>query len=102
MKVDIKTNENGGMTAFLDGRLDTTSVPMCEKDMALVFNNADKEIIIDCTKLEYISSSGLRLFLSLRKNVEDKNSKLTLVHVNDSILNVFKITGFAQLFDIQK
>ena len=100
MKVEIN-QEGNAYCAQIEGRLDTASAADCEKAMKPLMDNADKEITLDCSKLEYISSSGLRLFLSLRKEVLDKGGKLTVAHINDDIRNVFTITGFFKLFDIR-
>ncbi len=99
MKVEIK-NEGNAVCAYLDGRLDTVSAAECEKDFTQLKDATSQEIIVDCTNLEYISSSGLRLFLSLRKAVDANGRKLTIRHINDEIRNVFTITGFFKLFDI--
>ena len=64
-------------------------------------DNADKEITLDCTKLDYISSSGLRLFLSLRKEAASKGGKVIIMNINDEIKKVFMMTGFYNLFDIK-
>ena len=63
--------------------------------------NADKEITLDCQELEYISSSGLRLFLTLRKEAAAKGGKIVIEHINDDIKKVFMITGFFNLFEIR-
>jgi anti-sigma B factor antagonist len=99
MVIDIQ-ELNGGMTAFLDGRLDTPAAIKAQQDMAPLMENADKEITLDCTKLEYISSSGLRLFLALRKETAAKGGKVIIKNINDEIRKVFMMTGFFNLFTI--
>ncbi len=99
MKIEIK-NEGDATCAYLNGRFDTVSAAECEKDFIQLKETADKKVIIDCTDLEYISSSGLRLFLSLRKAMDANGGKLVIRHINDEIRNVFTITGFFKLFDI--
>lgn len=64
-------------------------------------DHADKEITLDCTQLDYISSSGLRLFLSLRKEAAAKGGKVIIVNINDEIKKVFMMTGFYNLFEIK-
>ena len=61
MNFEIK-NENGVLTGVLNGRLDSAIANQLEKDMQPLMDSADKDIVLDCTGLEYISSSGLRLF----------------------------------------
>ena len=97
----IITEENGKLTAILKGRLDTLSAAYCEHDLAPLKENADKEVELECSNLEYISSSGLRIFLSLLKEVKSKGGVLTLTHVNSEIRNIFSITGFHKLFTIK-
>ena len=89
MTFDIKEG-NGGMTAIVSGRLDT---PAAVK--------AQKEITLDCTPLEYISSSGLRLFLTIRKEASAKGGKVIITNINDEIRKVFTMTGFFNLFEIR-
>ena len=79
--IEIKEN-NGGMLAILNGRLDTPAAVKAQQEIGPLLENADKEIVFDCTNLEYISSSGLRLF-------------------NDEIRKVFMMTGFFNLFEIR-
>lgn len=100
MNIDIKIEDNV-VCATIEGRLDTVSAVEAEKDFLPLKENAGKNIVLDCSALDYISSSGLRLLLSLRKEVEAKGGKLTVEHINDEIRNVFTITGFFKLFDIR-
>lgn len=100
MKIEVKIDGNT-ICASIEGRLDTVNAVACEKEFQPLKDNADKEIVIDCTNLDYISSSGLRLFLSLRKAVEAKGGKMIVEHINNDIRNVFTITGFFKLFDIR-
>jgi anti-anti-sigma factor len=100
MTIEIK-EQNGGLTALMDGRLDTPASVQAAKDMQPLMDNADKEITLDCTKLEYISSSGLRLFLSLRKETSAKGGKVIIENINDEIKKVFMMTGFYNLFEIK-
>ena len=100
MNFEIK-NENGVLTGVLNGRLDSAIANQLEKDMQPLMDSADKDIVRDCTGWEYISSSGLRLFLALRKEVAKKGGTLALSHINDDIRSVFTITGFFNLFEFR-
>ena len=93
--------QNGGFTALMSGRLDTPAAVQASKDMQPLMDNADKVITLDCTKLDYISSSGLRLFLSLRKETASKGGKVIIENINDEIKKVFMMTGFYNLFEIK-
>jgi len=100
MEFSIK-EENGVFTGTLDGRLDTAAAMQFMKDIQPLLDNADKEILLDCTKLEYISSSGLRAFLTLRKETAAKGGKVVILNINEEIRNVFTMTGFFNLFEVR-
>ena len=99
MNINIE-QVDGGYVALFDGRLDTPSAIKAQQDMVPLMDNADKKITLVCSKLEYISSSGLRLFLALRKETAAKGGKVAIRNINDEIRKVFMMTGFFNLFDI--
>ena len=100
MIFDIK-EENCGMKAIVSGRLDTPAAVKAQQEITPLLENADKEITLDCSPLEYISTSGLRLFLTIRKETAAKGGKVIIVNINDEIRKVFTMTGFFNLFDIR-
>ncbi len=100
MIFDVK-EQNGGMLATISGRLDTPAAVKAQQEITPLLENANKEIILDCKDLEYISSSGLRLFLTIRKEVSAKGGKVIIENINDDIKKVFMMTGFFNLFDIR-
>jgi len=93
--------QNGNMFAAITGRLDTPAAVKAQQEITPLLENADKEIILDCTNLEYISSSGLRLFLTIRKEAAAKGGKVIIENINDDIKKVFTMTGFFNLFVIR-
>ncbi len=100
MDIDIK-EQNGGYTAVMNGRLDTPAAVKAQQSITPLLENADKVITLDCSNLEYISSSGLRLFLTLRKETTAKGGKVIIENINDEIKKVFMMTGFFNLFEIK-
>lgn len=100
MTLETKETENG-VTVILTGRLDTNASSEAAPQFKQLETYAQKEIILDCTALDYISSSGLRLFISIRKASAAKGGKVVILHMNDSIRNVFAMTGFIRLFEIK-
>ena len=72
-----------------------------QEEIVPLLKNADKVITLDCTNLEYISSSGLRLLLTIRKEASAKGGKVIVEHINDEIKKVFMMTGFYNLFEIR-
>lgn len=97
MKIE---NEGSVIVARLSGRLDTAAAAEITPDIQTLAEQAAGHIIIDCTELAYISSSGLRLFLTLRKESAAKGGKLQVRNINADIRQVFMMTGFISLFDI--
>ena len=98
----IKINEeNDGLRAIFEGRLDTPAAVKAQQEVEPLIENADKTIILDCTNLEYISSSGLRLFLTIRKEAGSKGGKVIIENINEDIRKVFMMTGFFNLFEIK-
>jgi anti-sigma B factor antagonist len=93
--------ENGKYIATLEGRLDTVAADQTAKDLSPLNDCTGHDIIIDCTNLEYISSSGLRILLNIRKNASAVGSKVTILNINEEIEKVFEMTGFDTLFEIQ-
>lgn len=100
--VELKIlEENGGYRVKWSGRLDTPAAVKAQQEIAPLMANADKVIVLDCEKLEYISSSGLRIFLTLRKETAAKGGKIIIEHINDNLRNVFVMTGFYNMFEIR-
>lgn len=97
MKLNI-TESEGKIIAALSGRLDTAASQQFAADMLPLINNAHKNIVLDCTELEFISSSGLRQLLALRKESIAAGGEIIVTGVNESVKQVFAITGFYSLF----
>jgi anti-sigma B factor antagonist len=93
--------KDGGMYATVSGRLDTPSAAKVQQEITPLLENADKLITLDCTNLEYISSSGLRLLLTIRKEAARKGGNVVVEHISDDIKKVFMMTGFVNLFEIR-
>jgi len=100
MKTTI-TETDGKYTVTLDGELDTAHALEFEEAMKPLHEVTGKEIVIDCSGLEYIASSGLRILLGLLKNAKARGNKVVLKNLNDEIKDVFKMTGFIDLFVIE-
>ena len=84
-----------------EGRLDTPSSVQVGRDMRVLYDCEGHDIILDCTAMEYITSSGMRLFLELLKVARSKGSKVSIVGLNDDIRIVFDEVGFTNLFEIR-
>ena len=95
------TESGNQLIAQFIGRLDTAAAVQTAEDVKPLMDAANKEIILDCSQLEYISSSGLRIFLSIRKEAATHGSKVIVRDINADIRQVFMMTGFISLFEIQ-
>lgn len=90
--------QDGSMVAILEGRLDTAAAAETEKAMSPLYDVEGKDIVIDCTALDYIASAGLRIFLSILQSAEAKGGHVYIKNVNDTVRTVFAITGFSNIF----
>ena len=94
-----KKLEDKCLTVVLDGRLDTTTAPDFDAELKNALEGADS-LVLDCEKLEYISSAGLRVLLSAQK-VMNTRGGMKLIRVNDIVNEVFEVTGFANILTIE-
>ena len=93
---------NGKYVATLIGELDTAAAMEAEETLKPLYNTNGKDVVIDCSGLEYIASSGLRILLGILKGAKANGSKVVLRKVNDEIKNVFNLTGFTDLFEFEQ
>ena len=96
----IERDINGAVvTLKIVGRLDTTTAPALEAAIDGCATDI-KELILDCSALEYVSSAGLRVILKAQKLMNAQGT-MKLTHVNETIMEVFDITGFADILTIE-
>ena len=98
MTIEKKINGEA-VTLIVSGRLDTQTAPELEKELDAVLSGL-KELTFDMTNLEYVSSAGLRVILKAQKAMNAQGS-MKLTGVNDSIMEVFDITGFLDILTIE-
>ena len=87
------------LTIALEGRLDTMTAPELEAELNQSLGNADS-LTLDFSKLEYISSAGLRVLLSAHKIMSAKCG-MKVTNVNEIVREVFEVTGFADILTIE-
>ncbi len=95
----IKNLDNDKLTIAIKGRLDTTTAPSLEKELKSALNGVT-ELIFDLSDLEYVSSAGLRVLLSAQK-VMNKQGSMVITHANTDIMDVFEVTGFVDILNIE-
>ena len=100
MKTTVE-DKDGVITVVFEGQMDTKSTPQVEEDLKPLFDSDSLEIVIDCTNLEYVASSGLRVFLSIAIDSQSKGKHVTIKGMNSFVSNLFEMSGFTDLFDIE-
>ena len=93
-----KTIEDGKAAFSLEGRLDTVTSPSLEAELNGALEGVS-ELTMDFEKLEYISSAGLRVLLAAQKEM-NKRGVMKLTHVNETIMEIFEVTGFSDILTI--
>ena len=96
----VKTQENESLTLQLEGRLDTTTAPALERGAFKDSLNGITHLVLDMEQLAYLSSAGLRVILAAQKQM-NKQGQMVVRHVNDTIMEVFNLTGFSDILTIE-
>ncbi len=94
-----KIAENGVITLIINGRIDTTTAPVLEKEILADIKDNDK-LVLDFKDVEYISSAGLRVLLSSHKIMEKKGG-MTVKSINEALEEIFEVTGFSDILNIE-
>lgn len=99
MKISVESIDNQTVVAF-EGRLDTIHSDAAEKKMAEIIAGGVNRIIFDCKGLEYISSSGLRVFLIVQKKMTAIGGQMKICNLQPVIKEIFEVSGFTMIFSI--
>ncbi len=94
----ITAKDGNNMSVKVQGRLDTTTAPQLEAELSNL--EGVEELALDFSELEYISSAGLRVLLATQKKMA-KQGRMVIRSVNDTVMEVFEITGFADILTIE-
>ena len=99
--MDVTIEKKGEKTyVTLTGRLDTTNADKFQQDIAPLFEDAKPDIELDCTRMDYTSSQGLRMFLMLQKSVSSKGGSMVMANMSPQVKEIFDITGFSNIIKI--
>ncbi len=94
-----KNTENEKLTVSIGGRLDTTTAPQLETELHSSTDGIT-ELVFDISKLEYISSAGLRVLLSAQK-LMNKQGKMIIKGANENVMEIFEVTGFSEILTLE-
>ncbi len=98
--MNITEKSNGSeLCIFLEGRLDTTTAPELEKILSGSLDGVT-DLTFDMGKLDYLSSAGLRILLGAQKQM-NKQGSMKVTNVNETIMEIFEVTGFADILTIE-
>ena len=95
----VKTQEGTTLTIAPEGRLDTVTAPQLEGELRTAVDGVS-ELIFDLGALDYVSSAGLRVLLSAQK-VMNKQGSMTVRNANPEIMEIFEVTGFSDILNIE-
>lgn len=99
MKIDSQRNGEN-LTLKLEGRLETSTAPQLQEIVETGLEGV-MNLQIDLEQLEYVSSAGLRVLLAASKKMKAKQGDMVVCHVGEDIMEVFEITGFNDILNIQ-
>ena len=94
-----KTMNNTELTVTLSGRLDTTTAPQLEQELKASIEGVES-LILDFAALDYLSSAGLRVLLAAQKMM-NKQGRMVVRNVNETIAEIFDVTGFCDILTIE-
>ncbi|MCR4780383.1 MAG: STAS domain-containing protein [Ruminiclostridium sp.] len=95
----VKSNEGKKLTVSLIGEVDSMNTPEIEERLLKEVEGVT-ELVFDLSKLDYISSAGLRVLLQMQKMMKPVGS-MVIVNAKDDVMDIFKVTGFIRLFTFQ-
>ena len=96
-----KVDSADALVIYLEGRLDTNTSPALEEELKTAITGAVKKLIFDMEKLDYVSSAGLRVLLKAQK-IMNKQGSMIIRKAKAEILEIFEVTGFDEILNIQK
>jgi anti-anti-sigma factor len=99
MKISVAPRSKALIVA-VSGRMDAVSAPDFEQTMAGHITAGTSRFVVDCQALEYVSSAGLRSFLSIAKALRTHNGELVIAGLREAVREVFEISGFVSIFAI--
>ena len=99
MSSTIFEKKDGTLNVLPEGRLDTATSPVLEKEVLEQLDGV-QHIIMDFAHVEYISSGGLRALLTIEKLIEERDGDMRLFHVNENIMEIFELVGFTDVITV--
>ncbi|MCL2831152.1 MAG: STAS domain-containing protein [Betaproteobacteria bacterium] len=99
MKID-RSRDGSALALVLEGRLDTLTAPELERALAASLEGIEA-LTLDFSKVDYVSSAGLRTLFGAQKRMATKQGSMKLTGVNDGVMEVLRMTGFTEVLKIE-
>ncbi len=84
----------------IDGRIDASSAPILERKLVQMIDEQHRQLILDFTRVDYLSSAGMRVLLSAMKKLKAKGGSLVLFALGDDVLEIVRMAGFDKILHI--
>ncbi|MBY0528864.1 MAG: STAS domain-containing protein [Rhabdochlamydiaceae bacterium] len=99
--LDIVVEEDGGKCILrLDGRIDATTSATLERELSHLFETGHRKLLLDFVKVDYLSSAGMRVFLSASKKMKANQGFILFYNLNDDVMDIIRIAGFERILRI--
>jgi anti-anti-sigma factor len=99
--MEVQVEEKGEVVIFrIEGRLDAASSPQLEKKITAIIDSGYFKLILNFNNVEYLSSAGMRLMLSVSKKLKNLEGKIVACGLNDEVMEVIKMAGFNHVIEI--
>ncbi|MCB1118292.1 MAG: STAS domain-containing protein [Chlamydiia bacterium] len=99
--IKFELEEKGHVSLFrLEGRLDATSSPQLEIKLQEKVDAGQKNILLDFGRVDYLSSAGMRLLLSMTRRLKGDGGQLAVCSLNDDVMEIIKVAGFERILNI--
>ncbi|MFA5204901.1 MAG: STAS domain-containing protein [Lentisphaeria bacterium] len=96
-----ETQQGNAKVVGVQGRLDAVTSPEFEKKLAAIVDDGCRQLVIDCSALDYISSAGLRVFLAIAKRLKNVQGTIVVAAAQTQVREIFDIAGFAAILPIK-
>jgi anti-anti-sigma factor len=101
IEMDLTTQESDGVTIVgFEGKLDTNTCPDAEVHLKKTLDDGAKKILVNFSKLDFVSSAGLRVLLSTAKRLESSGGELRICGLNETVNEIFEISGFDTILSV--
>ncbi len=101
MSATVFEKQGSVLTVKPEGRLDTATSPVLESELRPYLDGV-QDLIIDFTKVDYISSGGFRVLLATEQQLENHGGSMKIIHVNKHIIEIFELVGFMDMVAVEK